>query len=184
MMLTADLTLREGYKIVSIGAAGPDIDPNSLSGGHSLSRGHPLSLQSTALWYPSVPSPDLHLNDESLTGAHPCTAAYEPLIWTQFGGPKGASLHNLTEVRLNSFNELAGIEFDYKQTTPIDTMKLGRHDMTVPCDTQTLSIDGPGGEYIQRVYANTERWRKSPSDICIMNETLHSLKVGHIYLAA
>jgi hypothetical protein len=41
------------------------------------------SLRATALWYPTVPNPDLCLNDESFTGERPSAAGYQPLSWIQ-----------------------------------------------------------------------------------------------------
>lgn len=156
-----------------IRAVGPDIDSSPLPGGH------PLSLRSTALWYPSISSPDLHLNDESLTGELPCTSMYQPLIWTQFAGLKGTNLYDLTELRLNSSHELVSLEFDYMQVDRrLETIKVGRHDMTewgFGWDkTQTLPIHGPSGEYIERVYANTQR------PYLPVEESLYSVKVSHI----
>lgn len=129
-----------------------------------------------ALWYPSVPAHDLHLNEEFLFGARRCTVGYEPLIWAQFGGHKGTDLPHLREIRLNSFGELDTIEFEYGQTSrPIHTITLGRAEMAGWCRTETLSVDGPGGEFIESVYASIDRARER-----IWGVSLHSLKVRHI----
>ena len=63
----------------------------------SLPGSRLLSLHSTALWCPSVPGQNLHLNEEFLFGAYRCTVAYEPLIWAQLGDRNGADIQHLTE---------------------------------------------------------------------------------------
>lgn len=85
-------------------------------------------MRATALWYPTVPSADLCLNDESFTGESPLTAGYRPLIWIQFGGPNGTYLQSLTEISATlSGGSIRSINFYYEtEEVPKEVVKLGR----------------------------------------------------------
>ena len=119
---------------------------------------HGSSLRSTALWYPTVPSPNVCLNDESFTGECPSTAGYQPLFWTLFGGPGGICLRSLTEVSVTRLGDLCSIEFGYDtEDISMKTRTLGRRNVTEFSRTIRFPIDGPGGELIQTVDVSIER---------------------------
>ncbi|KAH0538229.1 hypothetical protein FGG08_005148 [Glutinoglossum americanum] len=142
----------DGYKIVSLAIATLNL-PHVL---RPVAQG--LQLRATALWYPTVPSPDLCLNEESFTGESPSAAGYQPLSWTRFGGPNGIYLRSLTEVCVTRLGGLCGIEFHYDtEDIPIETRKLGRRNFTDFSRVERFPINGPGGELIQTIDVSIER---------------------------
>jgi hypothetical protein len=137
--------------------------------------------QSSFLWYPSTPSPELYISKMSLTRLRQRNPQYRALVWAPFGGSKGANLQYLTEIRLiDSRYYLCSIEFHYDQAEhAIETVKLGQHQPMIPFNEGTrFSIDGHGGEHIQKVFASTERPQELPEDEFHNVEQLHSVKVG------
>jgi hypothetical protein len=143
---------QQGYKIVSLAVAGQDLPrvPRPVAPGPSL--------RATALWYPTVPSPDWCLNDESFTGVIPSASGYQPLFWTRFGGPNGTYLRLLTEVCVTGMGGLCSIEFHYStDDIPTEVLKLGRRIPTEFGSVKRFPIDGPGGELIQAIDFSFER---------------------------
>ena len=119
---------------------------------------HGPSLQATALWYPTIPSPNLCLKDTSFTGESPSTAGYQPLFWTHFGGPNGIYLRSLTEVCVTGSRSLWSIDFHYAtEDTPTEARKLGRGYFTEFSHVTRFPIDGPGGELIQTIDVSIKR---------------------------
>ncbi|KAI9770603.1 MAG: hypothetical protein M1840_003195 [Geoglossum simile] len=99
------------------------------------------------LWYPTMPSPDLCLNDKSFTGESPSAAGHQLLFWTRFGGPGGIYLRSLTEVCVTRLGDLCSIEFHYDtDDIPMETLKLGRRNFTNFSHITRFPIDGPDGE--------------------------------------
>ncbi|KAL9103785.1 MAG: hypothetical protein Q9163_001194 [Psora crenata] len=142
----------DGYKIISLAVAEPNLPCVSEPGAHVP------YLRTTALWYPTVPSPDVCLNDESFTGECPSTAGYQPLFWTLFGGPGGIYLRFLTEVSVTRLGDLCEIEFHYDTEDITMTRRtLGRRNITEFSRTTRFYIDGPGGELIQSVDVSIKR---------------------------
>ncbi|KAI9767966.1 MAG: hypothetical protein M1840_005278 [Geoglossum simile] len=142
----------DGYKIVSLATATLNL-PHVL---WPVAQGP--QLRATALWYPTVPSPDLCLNEESFTGESPSAARYQPLSWTQFGGPNGIYLRSLTEVCVTRLGNLCGIEFHYDtEDIPMKTRRLGRRNFTEFSRVERFPINGPGGELIQTIDVSIER---------------------------
>ncbi|KAI9781319.1 MAG: hypothetical protein M1839_006112 [Geoglossum umbratile] len=142
----------DGYKIVSLAIAMPNLShvPWPVSQGPSL--------RATALWYPTVPSPDLCLNDESFTGQSPLSAGYQPLSWIRFGGPNGIYLRSLTEICVTRLGSLCSIEFHYNtEDIPMEARKLGRRNFTNFSRVERFPINGPGGELIQTIDVSIER---------------------------
>ena len=122
------------------------------------SGAHGSSLRPTVLWYPTVPSPNVCLNDESFTGECPSTTGYQPLFWTLFGGPGGIYLRSLTEVSVTRLGDLCDIDFRYHtEDISMKTRTLGRRNFTEFSRIIRFPIDGPGGELIQTVDVSIER---------------------------
>ncbi len=139
------------------------------------------SLRATALWYPTVPSPDLCLNDESFTGESPSAAGYQPLFWTRFGGPDGIYLRSLTEVCVTRLGGLCGIEFYYDtENIPTETRKLGRRNFTEFSHVTRFPIDGPGGELIQTIDVSIERAAGESVYSFYKHGKLSSFKVSNV----
>ncbi|GBF62029.1 hypothetical protein TMEN_4553 [Trichophyton mentagrophytes] len=131
----------DGYKIISIATASSHPAPFGML------------LRSKAFWYPSIPSPELCLNDQSFSGKDPLTAGYHPLAWIHFGGPKGAYLKHVTGVRAMDIADVCTFEFEYEIDLPVEIRKLGRRKVLEFSTTTRFNIDGPGGEYISSVDA-------------------------------
>lgn len=138
-----------------------------------------FSLRETALWYPSVPDPDLCLNDGSFTGENPFDSGYQPLCWVHFGGHKGVDLRSLTEVCVTRLGALCSIEFLYDiKTTRKETQKLGRRISTMFSDVIRFPIDGPGGEFIESVEVSLIRVISDDVYSFYRHGKLESFKVG------
>ncbi|KAL8828532.1 MAG: hypothetical protein Q9170_006562 [Blastenia crenularia] len=142
----------DGYKIVSLAVAEPNLPCVPQPGAHCS------PLRPTALWYPTVPSPNVCLNDESFTGESPSIAGYQPLFWTLFGGPGGIYLRSLIEVSVTRLGALCDIDFRYDtEDISMKTRILGRRKITEFSRITRFAIDGPGGELIQTVDVSIER---------------------------
>jgi hypothetical protein len=174
------MLIYQGYKIVSLATAGS-------STSHIQLVAQDPSLRATALWYPTVPSSDLCLNDESFTGESPLTAGYRPLIWIQFGGPNGTYLQSLTEISATlSRYSIHSIDFHYDtEEGPKEVGKLGRSSIRSKrfwssSEIVRFSIDGPGGELIDSVEVSIER--REGDDVCSFyrHGRLTSLKVSNL----
>ncbi|PGG95062.1 hypothetical protein AJ80_10029 [Polytolypa hystricis UAMH7299] len=136
----------DGYKLVSIAAAGPRPIP------------YDSSLRATALWYPTVPGPRLFLNDVSFTGGCRLTAGYQPLVWIHFGGPKGIYLQSLRAICVTRLGDLCCIGFEYDtEDIPIEVRKLGRRKSTDLSHVTRFPIDGRAGEFIDAIGVSIER---------------------------
>ena len=139
------------------------------------------SLRATALWYPTVPSPDICLNDESFIGERLPAAGYQPLFWVLFGGPSGNYLRSLTEVCVTRLGDLCSIEFHYNtEDIPLGTRKLGRRNFTEFSHVTRFSIDGPGGELIQTVGVSIEKETGESAYDFYKHGKLSSFKVSNI----
>ncbi|KAK9856933.1 hypothetical protein MYU51_021387 [Penicillium brevicompactum] len=161
----------DGYKVVSFAAAGPPV--KLLASPQSLQR-------STSLWYPSVPSLDLHLYKMTPT-LRSRFSGFRAFGWVSFGGFKGADLQHLTEIRLNRMmrNGLASIEFHYCQDErPIKSIEFGNYDCVPLSKSLRLSIDGRGGEYIEKVFTSIKRPLRQPADELYERDRLYSLLVN------
>jgi hypothetical protein len=160
--------------MVGIAVAEPDLPPVPIPG-ESV-----LSLRNTGLWYPAVPHPGACLNDEYFTGESPLATGYQPLIWTQFGGPGGIYLRSLLEISVTNLGCVCCIEFRYNtDNIPAEARKLGRRTVTAFSVTESFEIDGPGGELIQSIDAGIQRTDSSIAYNFHRHGSLASFKVGH-----
>jgi hypothetical protein len=116
------------------------------------------SLRNTALWYPSVPGPNIRLNEASFTNPRSYTEGFEPLAWVRFGGPSGDYLNHLTRINFGRLqNRLNFIAFHYDIAIDGEEEKryqLGRGLVT---SAQDFLIDGPYGERITGVEVGMAR---------------------------
>lgn len=104
------------------------------------------------MWYPTIPNPELHLNDEYFTGGNSLTSGYQPLIWIQFGGPKGTYLQYVRGICVTRLRSLCYIEFEYDtEDVPSEVRKLGRHKSTLIPSSSLFQIDGRAGEFIKTI---------------------------------
>jgi hypothetical protein len=166
----------QGYKIVSLATAG------SSTSRISQLVAQDSSLRAIALWYPTVPSSDLCLNDESFTGESPLTSGYRPLIWIQFGGPNGTYLRSLTEISATlSEGAIHSIDFSYEtEEVPKEVGKLGRWSTGDFSEIVRFSIDGRGGELIDTVEVSIIRREGDDKYGFFRHGRLSSLKVSNL----
>lgn len=109
------------------------------------------------MWYPTVPSPGLYLNESSFIGESPLTSGYQPLAWIHFGGSKGMYLQSIRGICVNRGSPCS-IEFEYDtEDIPAGVRKLGRRMTTDFSRFTRFQIDGGAGEFIEAVYVNTDR---------------------------
>ncbi|KAG7053494.1 F-box domain-containing protein [Colletotrichum scovillei] len=107
-------------------------------------------LRNMGLWYPEVPGPDLCLNEASFAPRELYLDGFKPLFWTSFGGPGGAHLRKLNNLRV--VLGPAGIRrIDFTYNTPELDREFG---CQMPGDVTkeiNFKIDGAGGELITAV---------------------------------
>ncbi|PPJ58328.1 hypothetical protein CBER1_04528 [Cercospora berteroae] len=126
-----------------------------------------VGLQKQAIWYPRVPQPSLHVQDQHQR--YP--PDFQPIFWTQFGGARGNLLKHLTSVSISRQNSICGISFDYADTAPATTRlaMLGYPPDEYSCGTKRFSVDGPAGERITSITAGIGQ--------CRGQDVLWSLKI-------
>ena len=128
----------------------------TVSNNDQAQRSAVTCLRNTALWYPSVPDQDLHLNETSFTGELPSVSGYRPLAWMLFGGLDGERLSSITGVAVQCGGIIGSIEFTY--ATGCSTIqKLGRRRSFQPKDIRWFPIDGARGEIITELSYSVER---------------------------
>lgn len=138
-------------------------------------------LRDTGLWYPTVPDPEIYVNDETLMGEDP-TAGYRPLFWTRFGGPNGIYLRSLIEVSVTTGRNLRPIEFRYdSDKIPAESFKLGRCKLTDLTKVMRFPIDGPGGEVINNVDVGLEHKSEEGVLSFFKHGKLSSFKVSQVW---
>jgi hypothetical protein len=171
----------QGYRIASLSSAGSSTSciPQLVA--------QDSSLRATALWYPTVPSSDLCLNDESFTGESPLTAGYRPLVWIHFGGPNGTYLQSLTEISsILSVDSIHSIHFSYEnEEVSKEVGKLGHRSIRAESkfgwlSDRRFSIDGPGGELIDSVEVKIKREEGNNVPSFYRHGRLTSLKVSNL----
>ncbi|KAJ5930324.1 hypothetical protein N7466_005817 [Penicillium verhagenii] len=133
------------YKIISITATAIKEIPGESRPGLSSP-----SLHTTDLWYPSIPSADLLLNDRSFQDIMKPEHGYMPLHWCKFGGPKGAYLRHIVEIALDDGLSPTAIEFRYSDQISIEPAYFSSYKRS-PEEMESEPIDGPEGEYLQTV---------------------------------
>lgn len=131
------------------------------------------------LWYPTVPNPELHLNDESFTGERPLTAGYQPLIWIQFGGSRGIYLQCIKGICVTRLGSLCCVEFEYDtEDVPTEIRKLGRRKLTDFSHVTRFQIDGHAGEFINSIAVSIERMDGEKVYRFFRHGSLRSFKVS------
>ncbi|KAK4203423.1 hypothetical protein QBC40DRAFT_24008 [Triangularia verruculosa] len=132
-------------------------------------------LRNAGLWYPHAPPDQVKLNG----GFHQLAkfvSGFRPMQWTQFGGPGGIYLKNLTKITFQDFGRFV-FEYD-SDGIPEKCRMFGRAHKTKSRYQQRIefAIDGPGGE---RIIAITIRHRHSVSkeDRHYVEEVLGSLEI-------
>lgn len=120
---------------------------------------HKSKLRDSGVWYPTVPLPNLCLNEESFLPLKFHTTGYSPLFWCHFGGPGGEYLPHLTGISAASCVGVLRICFSFDKEVPAEHRFFGRLKDDEYERATDFSIDGPGGERIETIkmrhyYAN------------------------------
>ncbi|KAK2781323.1 hypothetical protein FQN52_001693 [Onygenales sp. PD_12] len=120
-------------------------------------------LMNHQMWFPDIPSPNMHMNELCFVGDMEITHPFQPMTYAQFGGPGGAYLPFLTGISVlfghddaRKITPMIGIEFTYHPhapAIPLSSQKLWpRPFRNAIRKIVRFDIDGPGGEYIEKVY--------------------------------
>jgi len=143
------------------------------------------SFREAALWYPTVPEPELCLNEVSFTGGSPSSTAYRPLFWAHFGGPGGSYLKHVTGVSAYCPGGLYSLEFHYGPSLGLaGAYKLGRRRITDDSKILEFQIDGVGGELIETVEVTLHRYKTRSAHYSFLKYgVLDSVKVSYSYLS-
>lgn len=141
--------LIQGCKMVSIAVHTRPLPP--VLGAPEDTR----RLKDSGLWYPTIPSQNLDLNEESFLPRHAYLAGYKPLLWCHFGGPGGLYLQYLTGITVTSSfpDRIFSIQFSFdNEIVPPEHRTLGCSIEDEPGKKVVqFSIDGPGGERIEAI---------------------------------
>lgn len=149
----------QGYKMISL-ALRPRSPPPS--------RNRDGGLRDSAMWYPTIPPPNLSLNEESFLPRDYYKVEYRPLFWCHFGGPGGKCLRHLTGISAVSSTGILRIYFSFDVEVPREQRSFGRFKLSEEFEAYQESfefdIDGPGGERIETItmrhhYPNPEGLR-------------------------
>jgi hypothetical protein len=112
-------------------------------------------LRTSAFWYPKIPEPHLHLNNNPGLSVDGYREAYQPLFWTHFGGPGGSRLSRLTgmSAMLLLRGGIGKVDFYFDQGTEggMSKLTLGRRRAGIGSKMMHFAIDGPGGERIRDI---------------------------------
>ena len=141
----------QGYRIFGL-SVGENLPPTA----------QPQSLRDSAIWFPTVPPPDLYLNEDSFHQKEPATGGagsmiYPPLCWVSFGGPGGTHLRSLTGLTARFHRGCRSIQFHYgppaaNDANPSKSRCLGWvSSYSEYGHFSHFPIDGVGGEIIETV---------------------------------
>lgn len=114
-------------------------------------------LVNNLIWFPEVPEPNLCLNETSSFNPVPerpsDVEGFRIMCCSMFGGPGGAYLRFLTGFSvIFDFQCIASVEFFYtSESIPHSHRRLGRRRHKARFHRFTFDIDGPRGEFIDRV---------------------------------
>ncbi|KAH8647717.1 hypothetical protein BX600DRAFT_475765 [Xylariales sp. PMI_506] len=142
----------DGFKMVSLAIRS---NSNALAQNvETRAVDNQASLRTSGLWYPSIPPPDLQLNEHLFVPSDYFLDGYKPLLWTHFGGPGGIYLKYLIRISVVWGGDIRRIEFVYSEGSPIESQVLGRYKPHEYAKTADFAIDGPGGELIDIIEVN------------------------------
>lgn len=119
------------------------------------------------MWFPEVPSSNIHVNEASFLGKMNNRMAFQPMCCALFGGPGGEYLRSLKGLSVTfhgwSRPRILNIEFRYlnsKKGIPFicqNIPRYNRHDQENTPTVEYLNIDGAGGECIKDIEVNITR---------------------------
>lgn len=167
--------------MVSVGAVRLIESPISSS-----RRAEEKSLRHSALWYPHVPPSTVDLNEASFQEPGTHVSGFKPLFWTRFGGPGGMYLRNLVKLtivdfhtgRINFTFDSPDVPTECRSFPPCKDFKRNPKHTGIA----ELTIDGPGGEFIDKIEIGLRFLQRSPSFLCRKGH-LSWLKVPNTILA-
>ncbi|KAL4932136.1 F-box protein [Aspergillus undulatus] len=139
----------DGYKLVYISAWGRSL-------GVSRKQKQRDMILNNLLWFPEIPDSNAELNECSIFGdIDSSVEGFRPVICSLFGGPDGLDLQYLIRVSvIISYGRLVNIGFNYKlDETRCPQRMLSQYQSGL--DYVSINIDGPGGEFIEKVEVET-----------------------------
>lgn len=112
-------------------------------------------LRTSAFWYPKIPEPHMHLNNNPGLSMDGYREHYQPLFWTHFGGPGGSRLSRLTgmSAMLLLRGGIGKVDFYFDGDTEggMSKLTLGRRRTGIGSKMMHFAIDGAGGERIRDI---------------------------------
>ena len=104
------------------------------------------------MWYPTIPDPELCLNETSYV-AEDLYSFYRPIFWLHFGGPGGSLLQYISSIVVDTIDlGVCAIQFRYSSGKRyVNSPWLGRHLTCFGRERHYFEIDGAGGERINMV---------------------------------
>lgn len=116
------------------------------------------NLRDMALWWPGIPYRHLSLHEHTFLKEVTYMHGHELFVWVHFGGHGGRNLHHLTQIRALGERKLFRLEFSYEPDADLGIVALartkalaGRKEASADVAGTTFLIDGPGGEFINKV---------------------------------
>ncbi|KAK4143399.1 uncharacterized protein C8A04DRAFT_12334 [Dichotomopilus funicola] len=119
-------------------------------------------LRDSSLWYPSVPSQTVSLNDDTFVLQDYGEIGFKPLFHCHFGGPGGVYLRHLIGITgVKSRGSLLRIVFSFDRPVPEAHQRFGRSRVRSNEATASFAIDGPRGERIVAIKINYLAYRSA-----------------------
>lgn len=161
-------------------------------------------LRTSALWYPTLPTPSQNLHDSSFTARHVSPNEYRPLVHVMFGGPGGVLLDHLVRISVTvSKSAIVGINFFYdipistststtSARTSIPRDQDGSNDhysySLQACPSTTsgesdkilFAINGPAGERLTSIQGEGDFFLGAAGEGTFKYGVITALKVRHV----
>ncbi|KAI0398327.1 F-box domain-containing protein [Xylariaceae sp. FL0594] len=111
------------------------------------------SLRELAYWHPQIPDTSLEINEASFTAKDTSITRYQPLYWTQFGGPEGQYLDRISGISVYHDLAICAIEFNYHtEDVPVSSSRIvGWRPLDGLATITHFPIDGRRGEHIEAI---------------------------------
>lgn len=127
-------------------------------------------LRRHGIWYPYIPPLSLDLNQEAFPAPSLYGWGFRPLFWSRFGGPGGIYLRYLTTLTVCG-GGLQRLDFSFNIDVPVEYRSFGRYENTEFTKFIDFTVDGAGGELINKVEIGQEyedtgpKWLREAGDL-------------------
>lgn len=164
------------------------------------------NLRTSALWYPTLPTPSQSLHNDSFPARHVSPTEYRPLVHVMFGGPGGILLDHLVRISVTvSKSAIVGINFFYDIPITASTSTTGArtsvsrdndgsnghyHYSLQACPSTTsgesdkilFAINGPAGERLTSIQGEGDFFLGAAGEGTFKYGVITALKVRHVFL--